>query len=317
MVRALTLRSALLGTAVALWPGILGSDAPPTPPRQPFTFESSVDVVSVTAVVQDKSGHFVRGLGPSDIEVLEDGVRQQVAHFREASGPGEKVPLSVVLVLDSSGSMKNSLHFLQEAAVTFVQKLEDKDKALVVQFNEGVKASAEFSGDTDRLEQLVEALQAWGGTSLNDAIHYALNRVRDEPGRKAVVVFTDGADTTSTLKENEVIDYARAVEVTVYCVGIRGEFGLHARSPRGFLRKIAKETGGAFFFPDRVGELVRVFAGISNELHNHYLLSYSPKRPPDGGWRTIEVRVKNRDSVVRVRKGYFAVKRRTGAPTAG
>jgi VWFA-related protein len=213
--------------------------------------------------------------------------------------------------------MKNNLHFLQEAAITFVQKLEDKDRALVVQFNEGIKASAEFSGDTERLEQLVEGLQAWGGTSLNDAIHYALNRVRDEPGRKAVVVFSDGADTTSSLKEDEVIDYARAVEATVYSVGIRGESGLQARSPRGFLRRIAKETGGAFFFPDRVGELIRIFSGISDELHNHYLLAYTPKRPPDGGWRTIEVRVKKGEGVARVRKGYFAIKRRTSPATGG
>jgi VWFA-related protein len=296
--------------ALALPPGARAAEVT-TPQGQPFSFEGGVDVVSVTAVVHDKAGHFVRGLGPADIEVLEDGVRQQVDHFREAAGAGEKIPLSVVLVLDSSGSMKNNLHFLQEAAVTFVQKLEDKDRALVVQFNEGVKASSEFSGDTDRLEQLVEAIQAWGGTSLYDAIHYALNRVRDEPGRKAVVVFSDGADTTSTLKDDEVIDYARAVEATVYSVGIRGESGLQARSPRGFLRRIAKETGGAFFFPDRVGELIRIFAGISDELHNHYLLAYTPKRPPDGGWRKIEVRLKKGDGTARVRKGYFAVKRRT------
>jgi VWFA-related protein len=303
---------ALLLLTFAAQPGAHASDAP-TPPRQPFSFEAGVDVVSVTAVVHDKAGHFVRGLGPKDIEVLEDGVRQQVDHFREASSAGEKIPLSVVLVLDSSGSMKNNLHFLQEAANTFVQKLEDKDRALVVQFNEGVKASAEFSGDTDRLEQLVEAIQAWGGTSLYDAIHYALNRVRDEPGRKAVVVFSDGADTTSSLKDDEVIDYAKAVEATVYCVGIRGEFGLQARSPRGFLRRIAKESGGAFFFPDRVGELMRIFSGISDELHNHYVLAYTPKRPADGGWRTIEVRVKKGDGVARVRKGYFAIKRRTAS----
>jgi Ca-activated chloride channel homolog len=306
--------------AALLCPALAGTQTPspsPTPSPsaspsiRPFTLEVDVDVVSVTAVVHDKAGRFVRGLGPSDIEVLEDGARQDVSYFREVSGPSaEKIPLSVVLVLDSSGSMRNNMHFLQEAAITFVNRLQDVDTALVVDFNEGVRGSANFTGDTDRLEQFVEALQAWGGTALYDAIHYGLNRIKDQPGRKALIVFSDGADNRSSIGEQELLDYARSVEATVYCVGIRGESGLLARSPRGFMRKIAKETGGDFFFPDRVGDLIKVFAGISDELHNHYLLAYTPKRAADGSWRAIDVRLRKSDAELRVRKGYFAVKRR-------
>jgi Ca-activated chloride channel homolog len=294
---------------------VLGAQTPsPSPsPAVPriFTFESAVEMVSLTAVVHDKGGRFIGGLGPKDIDVFEDGVRQEVTYFREATDKSaEKIPLSVVLVLDASGSMRENMHFLQEAALAFVYKLTDVDVALVVQFNESIKGSAEFTGDVDRLEQFVEALQAWGGTSLYDAIHYSLGRIKDQPGRKAIVVFSDGADTTSGMKEQEVVDYARAVEATVYCVGIRGASGLMARSPRGFLRKIAQETGGSFFFPDRVGDLIKVFNAISDELHNHYALAYSPAKAPDGLWRDIEVRLKRKDAEIRVRKGYFAVKRR-------
>jgi VWFA-related protein len=285
----------------------------PTPP--PFTLEVDVEVVSLAVVVHDKAGKFIGGLGPKDIEVLEDGVPQEVSYFRQAGGTGpDKVPLSVVLVLDCSGSMKNTMQFLQEAAVSFVYKLEDVDTALLVSFNESVKGSAEFTGDIDRLEQFVTALQPWGGTSLYDAVYYGLNRIKDQPGRKSVIVFSDGADTTSQMKEQEVTDYARAVEATVYGVGFRGESGLFARGPRGFLRKIAQETGGAFFFPDKVGDLIKIFSGISEELHNHYALAYTPRRLPDGSWRSITVRLKNRpDAEVRVRKGYFAVKKRRPA----
>jgi VWFA-related protein len=283
------------------------SPSPPPAPRL-FTFESAIDMVSLTAVVHDKGGRFIRGLGPSDIDVFEDGVRQEVTYFREAAGgTDEKIPLSVVLVLDASGSMRTNMRFLQEAALSFVYKLTDVDQALVVQFNESIKGSAEFTGDVDRLEQFVEALQAWGGTSLYDAIHYSLNRIKDQPGRKALVVFSDGADTTSSLKEQEVVDYARAVEATVYCVGIRGVGA--GGSARGFLRKVAGETGGEFFFPDRVGDLIKVFNAISEELHNHYALAYSPAKAPDGMWRDIAVRLKRKDAEIRVRKGYFAVKR--------
>lgn len=296
--------------------GAAAPQAPPPTPR-PFTLEVETNIVSVTAVVQDKNGAFIRGLGPNDIVVTEDGVKQDVAFFREATGPGDKIPLSIVLVLDSSGSMKNNMRFLQEAATTFVHKLEDDvDKALVVDFNSGVRGSAEFTEDVDRLEKFVDALQAWGGTSLYDAIHYGLNRIKDQPGRKAIIVFSDGDDTTSQLGEQDVIDYARAVEATVYCVGIRGGAGLVDRGPRGFLRKVAKETGGAYFFPEKVGDLMRIFSGISDELHNHYLLGYSPQRSPDGTWREIEVKLNRKDAQMRVRKGYFAVKRARRPPPA-
>jgi Ca-activated chloride channel family protein len=278
----------------------------------PFTVEATVNLVSVTVVVADKAGHFVHGLGPKDIEILEDGVPQQVGYFKEASGAsGEHIPLSVVLVLDSSGSMHKTMPFLQEAADEFVGKLEEIDKTMVVDFNHDVRGSKDFTGDPERLQEFVNSLEGWGGTSLYDAIQYALERVKDQEGRKALIVFTDGADTTSKLSADQVLHYAGTVEATVYTVGFRGESGLFERSPRGFLKKIATETGGAFFFPEKVGELIKIFSGISDELHNHYLLGYTPKRGPDGTWRAIEVRVKAKDLDVRVRKGYFALKRRS------
>jgi VWFA-related protein len=288
--------------------------APQAPPK-PFTLEVEVDVVSVTAVVFDKSGKPLRGLGTKDVELLENGVKQQVSYFREASSLGDeadRVPLSVVLVLDTSGSMNENIRFLREAVLNFVYKLEEVDTALVVSFNESVKGSAEFSGDIDRLERFVEGLQAWGGTSLYDAIHYSLGRIKDQPGRKAVIVFSDGADTTSSMEDKAVVDYARAVEATVYSIGFKGS-GMMASSPRGFLRKIATETGGQFFAPDKVGELIKVFNEISNELKNHYLLAYTPERTADGSWREIILKVNRPDAEVRVRKGYFALKRRRSA----
>jgi VWFA-related protein len=289
----------------------------PTPPAiKPFTLEVTVDVVSVTAVVFDKGGRPVRGLGTKDVQLFENGVKQEVSYFREASSlgdPSERVPLSIVLVLDTSGSMKPNMHFLQEAVLNFLYKLEEIDTALLVSFNESVKGSAEFTGDTDRLERFVEGLQAWGGTSLYDAIQYSLGRIKDAPGRKALVIFSDGADTTSQLQDKDVVDYARAVEATVYSIGFKGQGGMMSSSPRGFLRKIATETGGQYFAPDKVGELIKVFNEISNELKNHYLLAYTPTKEPDGTWREIALKVSRPDTEVRVRKGYFSVKRRRQA----
>ena len=293
-----------------------GQPAPTPAVIKPFTLEVTVDVVSVTAVVFDKAGRPVRGLGTKDVQLFENGVKQEVSYFREASSlgdPSERVPLSIVLVLDTSGSMKPNMHFLQEATLNFLYKLEEIDTALLVSFNESVKGSAEFTGDTDRLERFVEGLQAWGGTSLYDAIQYSLGRIKDAPGRKALVIFSDGADTTSQLQDKDVVDYARAVEATVYSIGFKGQGGMMSSSPRGFLRKIATETGGQYFAPDKVGELIKVFNEISNELKNHYLLAYTPTKDPDGTWREIALKVNRPDTEVRVRKGYFSVKRRRQA----
>jgi VWFA-related protein len=209
--------------------------------------------------------------------------------------------------------MRDNIHFLQEAVLSFVYKMEDVDTALVVSFNDSVKGSAEFTGDLDRLERFVEGLQAWGGTSLYDAIHYSLGRIKDQPGRKAVIVFSDGADTTSSMEDREVVDYARAVEATVYSIGFKGSGSLMSSSPRGFLRKIANETGGQYFAPGKVGDLIKVFNTISEELKNHYLLAYTPKRAADGTWREISLKVNRPGAEVRVRKGYFALKRRRAA----
>jgi len=306
------IRRALLAAVTLVAVLTLTGSAPVTaqdPPQiKPFTVEVEVDVVSVTAVVFDKKGTFIRDLGTEDVELFEDGVPQDVDYFREASSDeAERVPLTVVLVLDTSGSMNESMRFLQEAVLNFVYKLEEVDTAMVVSFNESVKGSAEFTGDLDRLERIVDGLQPWGGTSLYDAIHYSLNRIRDAPGRKAVIVFSDGADTTSTYRDRDAVDYARAVEATVYAIGFKGSGP--GGSAKGFLKKISKETGGQFFSPGNVGDLVKVFNAISDELKNHYLLAYTPKREADGSWREIELKVNRPDIKVRVRKGYFHIER--------
>ncbi len=278
----------------------------PQDPRPPLIIGAEVEIVSVPVMVFDKGGRFVAGLKKEDIQIYENGVLQEVTYLASSTGD-DKIPLSLALTLDTSGSMQPSVDFLKESAIYFTGKLEPTDQALVVQFNESVKSSSEFTEDTDRLDSFINGLQVWGGTALYDAVLYSLDRLRDRPGRKALVLLSDGDDNgASSASKSQVTAMARSLEVSIYAVGIQG-----FDTPKGFLKNLAEDTGGLYFFPGKVAELIKVFEAISKDLKNNYLVAYSPTRPADNTYRKIEVRVVNRPEVtVRVRPGYTASKKR-------
>lgn len=275
------------------------------PQRPPLIIGAEVEVVSVPVLVFDRAGQFVPGLKKEDIQIFEDGVPQEITYLGSSTGE-DRIPLSIALTLDTSGSMQPSIDFLKEAATFFTGKLEASDQALVVSFNESVKSSADFTGDVDRMDSFINGLQVWGGTALYDAILYSLDRLRDRPGRKALILLSDGDDSgASSATKAQVTAMAKALEVSIYSVGIQG-----FDTPKGFLRNLAQDTGGAYYFPSKVAELIKVFEAISKDLKNNYLIAYSPKRPADNTYRKIEVKVARPDVTVRVRPGYMAAKKR-------
>jgi Ca-activated chloride channel family protein len=297
-----------LTLGLALATAVRSSSVIPAPqdpqPRPPLVVGAEVEVVSVPVLVYDKSGRFVEGLKKEDIQILEDGVPQEVMYLAASTGE-DRIPLSIALTLDTSGSMQPSIKFLKEAATYFTGKLEASDQALVVQFNESVKSSSEFTDDTDRLDSFINGLQVWGGTALYDAVMYSLDRLRDRPGRKALILLSDGDDNASASGKAQVTALAKSLEVSIYSVGIQG-FDM----PRGFLKNLAEDTGGAYHFPNKTSELIKVFEAISKDLKNSYLVAYSPKRAADNTYRKIEVRVSRPEVTVRVRPGYMAAKKR-------
>ena len=282
-----------------------GAAAPQDQQRPPLIIGAEVQVVSVPVLVFDKGGQFVSGLKKEDIQIFEDGVLQEITYLGTSTGE-DRIPLSIALTLDTSGSMQPSIDFLKEAATYFTGKLDASDQALVVQFNESVKSSAEFTGDVDRMDSFINGLQVWGGTALYDAVLYSLDRLRDRPGRKALILLSDGDDNgASSASKGGVTAMARSLEVSIYAVGIQG-----FDTPKGFLKNLAEDTGGAYYFPSKVGELIKVFEAISKDLKNNYLIAYSPMRPADNTYRKIEVKIARPEVTVRVRPGYMAAKRR-------
>ena len=298
----------VLGLAIATAASASSVATPQDPqPRPPIVIGAEVEIVSVPVMVYDKAGRFVADLKKNEIQILEDGVPQEITYLASSTGE-DRIPLSIALTLDASGSMQPSVKFLKEAATYFTGKLETTDQALVVQFNESVKSSSEFTDDTDRMDSFINGLQVWGGTALYDAVMYGLDRLRDRPGRKALILLSDGDDSgASSATRAQVTALAKSLEVSIYAVGIQG-----FDTPRGFLKNLAEDTGGVYYFPNKVSELIKVFEAISKDLKNNYMVAYSPKRAADNTYRKIEVRVSRPEVSVRVRPGYMAARKRRG-----
>jgi VWFA-related protein len=275
-----------------------------------FQFKVGVSAVNLNVVVTDKNGRFIPGLKEEDFEVFEDKVPQELSFFNP-----EVTPLTVLLLLDASTSIRPSVEGVKEAAANFVGKLWDGDQAIVGDFNERVRFSTYFTDDVDRLIATIQSLYPSGWTALYDAILLSIGKLHGVEGRKALLAFTDGDDSRSAgygseASSDDAVEGARLSEVTIYTVGFKGQRGFGGSGVnKGFLRNLAEETGGAAFFPKGIGELNDVFDRIQEELHSQYRLAYVPSNAEyDSTWREIEIRVKDRpDLTVRTRTGYYAL----------
>lgn len=260
-------------------------------------FTSGVNAVEVYASVVDARGEPVRGLTREDFELLEDGVPQRLSAFTAG-----EFPLTVALALDRSFSMEGApLAATKRAARAFLGALRPQDEALVIGIGSDVTLLAGAGEPRDRQLAAVDALHAWGTTSLHDAVIAALEAVDAGTGRRALVVLSDGDDRYSEASAAEAIARARRSNVMVYPIA------LGRRRPPLFA-ELATVTGGRSFHARESKDLDQVLVTIARQLREQYLLGYSPTRPPVPGsneWRSITVRVKKPGLTVRARDGYY------------
>jgi len=267
-----------------------------------FQFRQAVQAINLSVVVTDKKGRFIPNLTEAQFEVYEDNALQEIDFFT-----AEVTPVTLLVLLDASTSVRESVDGIKEAASNFVSKLWDGDQAIIADFNDRIRFSSHFSSDIDRLVASIQSLYPSGWTALYDSVLFSLDKVSEAPGRKALLVFTDGDDSRSMGQGSEAsskdaIEGAKFTEVTIYSVGLgRGV-------NKGFLKKLSEETGGSSFFPKGIGDLNRDFEQIQDELHSQYRLAYVPtNKDQNGDWRKIRIRIKDRDDlVVRTRQGYYA-----------
>jgi Ca-activated chloride channel family protein len=255
-------------------------------------FSSSTQLVEVYATVTDAKGQPVTGLRQSDFEVRENGVPQEVTTF--AAG---EFPLTVALGVDRSFSMARNLALAKQASQTFLRELKPGDRSMVVAISSEAEEIAPLSADRAAQSRAIAALDAWGTTALHDAIVATLDRLEPEPGRQAIVVFSDGADRYSTHGAADVMERARRSNALIYPIA----FG-KTRSP--LLAELAVLTGGRSFLLRDARELEPTLATVARELRYQYLLGYTPAKAIESGereWRSITVHVKGTRPGLRVR----------------
>lgn len=275
-------------------------------------FRGGVDVVSLAVTVMDKDGRYVSGLDRARFQVFEDGVLQEIVYFSR-----EHQPIALTLLIDTSTSMEEKLPIAQQAAIGFARQLKPSDVAAVVEFDSRPVIVQDFTPDKALLEAAIRKTMAGGSTSLYNAIYVGLRALQnnrsaagDQPVRRqAIVVLSDGEDTTSLVSYEDVLDLAKRSETAVYAIGLRSSGEV---SSKGFreaefvLRTLAQQTGGREFFVDDAKELPGIYQRIAEELANQYSIGYMSKNSRrDGAYRRIVVRVDHPSVVTRTKQGYF------------
>lgn len=317
----------LLLAAVCAAAGVVDGQQPkpkPTPPPIDIDDGQSVTTfirrVRLPITVVDKKGQFVPGLTQNDFVVLEDRVPQQIETFSDDLG--KALPVYVAVLMDTSPSTAGKIKFEQESALNFIQTVvrERKDQVLFATFDHEINLRQDFTNKLDLLDRAVSKVKATGNqTALFDAIwQFCDEKLRTAPGRRVLVVITDGEDTYSRAGIRDAIDIAQRTETTIFAISTKAGFvsavpGVEAgtikdREDRE-LTKLAEETGGAAFFTGDMLSLERSFNKISKELRSQYLVTYKPQNDRyDGSFRKIEVKLAQGrgDLKVRTKHGYTA-----------
>ena len=288
--------------------------------RRTQPFRSRIDLVHLSVTARDPAERIVHDLSLAEFDIFEDGERQEVGHFGH-----HETPISVVLLLDKSASMAgDKMMHAKDGVINFVKALKTGDEVLVVAFSESVDALGTFGLSARTIEQAVEQVESESGTRLYDAVREGAREIAT-PGRKdkrALVILSDGDDTTSRSRLADAVEAVRLAEVPVYAIAIEyedkgpwwapGRNDSQWRQLRGAgdiapLRQLTDGTGGWTYPIQAAKRCKEVCLRIADELRNQYLLGYYPtNQDRDGLWRTIEVRTSRPGVTLTTRTGYYA-----------
>jgi Ca-activated chloride channel homolog len=280
----------------------------PLAAQEPQRFRTGVQTVPVYVTVTDRDGRLVHDLIEEDFEVYDNGQRQEITSFENAA-----LPITVIVMIDTSGSMTLVLDLVKQGAEQFLIRMLPDDQAMVGAFNDKIQfiPSDEFTGDRDFLIRSLQDLDFGYPTRLWDAVSESIDKLDGVQGRKVVLMFTDGDDTASRGNSSgRMQEKARAHDVMIYGIGLETRFmsggrQIVSRPDRG-LRRLVEETGGGYFELKRTDELNSTFTRVAQELRSQYVLGFTPQNL-DGKVHKLEVRVKRPGATPRARRSYLAL----------
>ncbi len=271
---------------------------------------SGVELVSLNVTVTDGGGKYLTDLNEEEFEVFEDGAKQKLTFFSRT-----QQPISLALLLDTSASMDERMGIAQEAAIGFARQLHKDDQAEVIDFDSQVRILQAFTNESATLEKAIRQTVPNGSTSLYNAIYISLKELKkvkaaatSDIRRQAIVLLSDGDDTSSLIEFDEVLDLAKRSETSIYAIGLRqGEVGRREFKEAEFvLKQLATETGGRAYFVTDARELPKIYQTIWDELSSQYAVAYSSANPKrDGAWRRIQVRLLRPNASARTKQGYY------------
>lgn len=268
------------------------------PEAESFKFSIQSQLVEVYLTVT-KGKQLVSHLRASDFEIIEDGMPVSIDRL-----DSQEVPLQIVLLVDISESVQDSLQPIQDAAAAFVESLNPNDRVMLALFNSEIRYFPQMTEDRKSILREIRNADARGMTRLYDALLLGMQYLDGKSGRKAIVCFTDGQDTAGTSSRMFVLNAAARSGCPIYAIGAGAGLGLS--SLQMILSEFAEINGGKAFFIQSLRRLREVFGEVSAELRSAYVLNYYTRIPPDGRWHDLRVNTKDPAHAVHARKGFFA-----------
>jgi len=279
-------------------------------------FTADTRLVLLPAVVQDKNGHLVTNLTKGQFQVFDDGVPQEIKLFKR-----EDVPVSLGMIIDSSGSMRDKRARVESAALTLVKDSNPQDEVFVVNFNDEAFLDMDFTNDIKKMEQGLSKIDSRGGTAMRDAIRMSIDHLKEKAkkDKRVLLVVTDGDDNASMISLENLVRESQSSDVVIYAIGLLSEEERReAKRAKRALMALTEATGGMVFFPREVNEVESIAHQVAHDIRNQYTIGYTPEdKNLDGAYHTIKV-IANAPNhpVVRTRTGYYATRENLSAPKA-
>ncbi|MCC6859108.1 MAG: VWA domain-containing protein [Bryobacterales bacterium] len=286
-------------------------------PDQEAVFRTETRLVVLHATVMDKNGHLVTNLARNAFRVFENGVEQTLKVFRR-----EDVPVSLGLIVDNSGSMRDKRQKVESAALALVKDSNPEDEVFIVNFNDEAFLDKDFTSDIKAMEEGLTRIDSRGGTAMRDALRMSLDHLKEKAkkDKKVLVVVTDGNDNASSITLEHLVKAAQQSEVLVYAVGLLNEEERReAKRAKRALDALTEATGGQAYYPKEVAEVDKIAHQVAHDIRNQYILAYTPTNLAlDGSFREVKVTVNgpNRPTV-RTRSGYYATTEGARAASRG